>query len=191
MGSAAEGSNGNRLQLCGSQERQARGIMEILATRLDTGATDYCRFFFSLPPRFDPSSAELGRLADELSPGQASAAVIPGNASTRALLPGLAIGIGGSRLVVKRYDSTTRTLAFHTAAMARVPSGTAISAEGELKIVDAFAGSAIFEPPIVNGPTIELRTTLYADGSPTAIPIAVTFWSTDTLYFDGSPSRAA
>ena len=185
LGSTALGTNGNRLQLCGSSERATRGIMEILATRLDSGETDYCRLRFTLPPRLDVGPAGLGTLAADLDVGNASVPITPGSRSEVALRPGLAVEIGANRLVVERYDPKSRTLTFHTGARARARRGTGISAPGALKIVDRFAGADIFEEPYLNGTAIELRTTLYADGASAPTPIAVTFWSTDTLYFEG------
>ena len=184
LGSIALGTNGNRLQLCGSAERPTRGIMEILATRLDTGESDYCRLSFALPPRLDVTPAGLGKLAADLDAGNASVALTPGSVSTQALLPGVTLAIGDNRLVVHRYDPTSRTLTFHTGARARAPAGSGISAPAALTIVDRFSGGEIFEPPYVNGAAIELKTALYPDGAAAPTPIAVTFWSTDTLYFD-------
>ena len=185
LGSTALGTNGNRLQLCGSSERATRGIMEILATRLDTGETDYCRLRFTLPPRLEVGPAGLGTLAAGLDVGNASVPIAPGSRSEAALRPGLAVEIGANRLVVERYDPKSRTLTFHTGARTRARSGTGISASGALKIVDRFASADIFEEPYLNGTAIELRTTLYPDGASAPTPIAVTFWLTDTLYFEG------
>ena len=185
LGSAALGTGGNRLQLCGSSERATRGIMEILAVRLDTGESDYCRLSFALPPRGETAAAGLGRLAADLDTGNASVAITPGGASAAALKPGVTLAIGANRLVVHRYDAASRTLSFHTGAVARAPAGSELSAPAALAILDRFRSGAIFEPPYLNGAAIELKTPLYPDGSPSPVPIAVTFWSTDTLYFDG------
>jgi hypothetical protein len=185
MGSAALGSNRDRLQLCGSPGRPSRGIMEILATRLDTGESDYCRLRFSLPPWLDVSPASLGSTAATLEVGQSAVAVIPGETALLAFLPGQTLRIGGNRLVVRGYDAGSRTLRFYTGATVPAAAGMAIAGQGDLKVVENFASADILHPPALNGAAIELRTSLYADGAPAPTPIAVTFWSTDTLYFDG------
>lgn len=186
MGSVAGGTNAAHLELCGSQFRLTRGILEILAVRLDTGESDYCRLRFNLPPRSDLSPYTLGSLAAAMSIGDTSAVITPGTNSAGVLLPGVGVTIGGNTLVVQSYDSGSMTLTFYTPATAAATSGTGIYGQADVAIIDDFATSDIFYSPFANGAAIDMQTTAYTDGADPAVPIAVTFWSTDTLFFDGS-----